>query len=628
MGKFFNLFKKAYNKKIDASGLAIFRVLYGVVLLCDIVQLYYYRHLIFDKIPYLEPAEISYGIPLILWMLSVVFLVFGLFTKQSAIINYIFSLVFIATIDTYEYHMYYIYMAINFLLIFLNTHKVFSLDNLIKKLKYSNTRFDYTPSRKTSVLNYYIFILLGIGFTYFDSVFYKFSSPLWLQGLGVWLPSSVPQITHVNLTWILNQKWLMLFLGYVTLIFETIFILTFYRKYWRIPLLIIGIGLHLGIVLFFPIPRFGLGMIALYLLMVPVSFWVWCRSKITFKSPKLVFYYDEECPLCNRTKIVLGHFDYLKAIEFKGVQTYGFEDERLKDRSKEDLLNNIYSITRSHKILYGIDTYRASFKYIVFLFPLYIILRIPGIYHLGKWVYRKVAENRYVERCTEENCGFTPPAFPASNDEMKLTKGLKLIDLKVSMIFIGCVFLALLQINVTLHSDTMVRLYSSINSNVGQTEKLLNHSSILIRSFSKRLFGITTHAVFVNDHFDGYNHTLAIVYKSRNDIWLPITNPDGTLGPWQVGPIWAKWGFRINSANINEEDLAEGIRDITAFWAFKNEIDLESARFEIKVKKNSTPTGWEKDFLQNQLDNPWLSGGYVTWKDKEFYENIKYIESL
>ncbi len=439
MTKIPNFFRKAYKKKIDASGLAVFRVLYGIVLLCDIVQLFYFRHLIFDEIPYLKPAEISYDIPLILWMLTVIFLIFGLFTRKSAIINYIFSLVFIATISSYEYHMYYIYMGINFLLIFVKTNKVFSLDRLIEKLKYSNTRFNYEPSRETSVLNYFILILLGIGFTYFDSVFYKFSSPLWLQGLGVWLPSSVPQITHVNLTWILNQKWLMLFLGYVTLIFETIFILTFYRKYWRVPLLVIGIGLHVGIMLFFPIPRFGLGMIALYLLMVPVSFWSWCITKLTFSSPKLTFYYDEECPLCNRTKIVLGHLDYFRAIEFKGVQTYGYEDNRLKDYSKDELLDNIYSITKSNKVLHGINTYRASFKYIIFLFPLYIVISIPGIYHLGRWIYKKVAEIRYVDRCTEDNCGFTPPSFPPNNDEMKLTQRLKLFDLKVFTAFLGCI---------------------------------------------------------------------------------------------------------------------------------------------------------------------------------------------
>lgn len=629
MKRLFNFFKKAYLKKIDASGLAIFRILYGLVLLCDVIQLYYFRHLIFDKVPFIEPSEISYGIALILWMASIVFIIFGLFSRFATIINYIFSLIFIATISSYEYHMYYIYMAVNFLLIFANISKVYSVDRIILKLKYSNTRFTYSPDRKVSVLNYFTIVLLGIGFTYFDSVFYKYSSSLWLDGLGVWLPSSVPQITHVNLTSILNQEWMMVFLGYLTLVFETLFIFTFFRKRWRVVLLIIGIGLHLGIIIFFPIPRFGLGMIAIYLLMVPVGFWTWVGNKFKLNHPRLTFYYDEECPLCNRTKIILGSLDYFNAIEFKGVQTYGFEDNRLKKYSKDELLGNIYSITRSNKVLKGIDTYRVSFKHIPVFFPIYVLLSLPGIYHFGKWVYKKIAENRYVERCTEENCGFTPPEFPVSNDEMKLTKGLKLLDLKVFVIATGIIFLSFLQFNVTMNSSTMDNIYRALGTENGRIEKLFSSISLPIWSFSKRFFGITTHAVFVNSHFENYNHTLAVVFMSgEEEVWLPITNSDGSLGSWQIGPIWAKWGFRINSAVIQKKDLENGVRDFTAFWAIKNGIDLEAAKFLIKVKKNDTPSGWEKDFLQKQLDNPWLSGGYVVWRNGEFHANIKDIESL
>src|SRR5690606_30428913 len=126
----------------------------------------------------------------------------------------------------YEYHMFYIYMTINFVILFVNLSRSTSLDRLIAKLKFSTSRVTYEPPNNTSVLSYFVIILVGIGFVYFDSVFYKFSSPLWLNGLGVWLPASVPQITHVNTTFLLNQKWLMLFLGYLTLVFETIFIFT------------------------------------------------------------------------------------------------------------------------------------------------------------------------------------------------------------------------------------------------------------------------------------------------------------------------------------------------------------------------------------------------------------------
>ncbi len=75
-------------------------------------------------------------------------------------------------------------------------------------------------------------------------------------------------------------------------------------------------------------------------------------------------------------------------------------------------------------------------------------------------------------------------------------------------------------------------------------------------------------------------------------------------------------------------NLNKGVRDFTAFWAYKNNINLDDAKFLIKVKKIDTPNGWEKDFLNKQIAKPWIDGGFVEWKNKEFISNIKDIESL
>ena len=630
MKKLFNFFKKAYLKKIDASGLAFFRILFGITLFLEVLQIFYFRHLIYDRIPYLEPAEIDFGIPLIAWLIVIFCLIIGLYTRWVAIINYLFGLVFIATINSYEYHMFYVYMGVSFLLIFTNVSRCISIDRIIQKLKYSNTRFTYNPPKKTSVLSYHLFVLLAIGFVYFDSIFFKLISYNWMHGLGMWLPASLPQVTHINNSPFLNIKWLALGLGYLTLVFEMVFIFTFYRKNWRVPLFIIGIGLHLGILLQFPIPWFGLGLIALYLLMIPVKVWACLGTKIKFKEARLTFYYDEECPLCNRTKIILGSLDYFNAIEFKGVQTYGFEDNRLKKYSKDELLDNIYSITRSNKVLKGIDTYRLSFKHIPVFFPIYVLLSLPGIYHFGKWVYKKIAENRYVERCTEENCGFTPPEFPVSNDEMKLTKGIKLIDLKILGIACGLLFLVFLQINVTFNSGLVKRIKESTGFNNSEIGYIVNRASMSIHEQSKIFLGMTNHPVFMDSHFKNYNHIIALEAITNNGkkIWLPIVGKEGMPEYYDYSFNWVKWTFRVNSPEISNIELSKGIRDFTSFWAHKNDLQLNDLRINLKVKKTEIPKKWEKNFLQTQLDNPWLSGGYVMWRNGEFYAFIKDIESL
>lgn len=81
----------------------------------------------------------------------------------------------------------------------------------------------------------------------------------------------------------------------------------------------------------------------------------------------------------------------------------------------------------------GLDTYIQVFNAITYLRPISWILRIPGVYHLGKVVYQFVAKNRNTERCTEENCGYTPPSLPPDEDQFKILQNYTLKDLKISL---------------------------------------------------------------------------------------------------------------------------------------------------------------------------------------------------
>lgn len=622
---------RLYDKKIDASGLAVFRVFYCFVLLCEVIQLFYFRHLVFDKIPYLEPSEIDFSIPLILWMAIIVLIVLGFFTRTATILNYLLSIVFFATTSTYEYHMFYAYMGVNFLLMFTSISKVGSLDALLIKLKYSNTRTAYQPSRDTSVLNYFIYPLVGVAFVYFDSIFYKFASYNWTHGLGMWLPASLPQVTHLGQSsFISESKILSLFLGYLTFAFEAIFLFTFFRKKWRLPLLAIGIGLHIGIAIEFPLPWFGLGVCALYMTMVPVSCWKGIKNRLTFKQKKLLIYYDEECPLCNRTRIILTHLDFFNALIFKGVQTYGFKDNRLEHIDKDNLLNSIYSLTHTGKLLRGIDTYKYAFKWIPIFFPVGIFISVPGIYHLAKGFYKKVAENRHVERCTEQNCGYTPPSFPVKNDDIKVFKTMRVKDLRLYVLGFCFFVILVFQINVTYNS----LLLQNARDAIGITESKLEHGiqmlSKPLHRFSKVFLGITTHGVFMDSHFDGYNHIVALEANLTDGrkIWLPIVDQEGNPDLYAYSFNWVKWTFRVNNRNINQEQLKRGIRDFTAFWAFKNRVSLNNVKFLVKVKKVRVPRKWEENFLERQTAKPWISGGYVEWKNNEFYPSVKEIEKL
>lgn len=630
MKRFYRLIERLYDKKIDASGLAVFRVLYAAVLFCEICQIYFFRHLIYDKIPYIEPSDFDVSYGLILWMASVVMIGLGWYTRTATIVNYVLSLVFVGTLMTYEYHMFYAYMGVNFLLIWMNISQVASIDRLRMIWKYSNAKSTYKPSRKVSVLNYHIVIFVAIAVVYFDSIFYKFTSHNWMTGIGMWLPGSLSQVTHTDASWLLNQKFIALGLGYITLVFELVFIFTFFRKYWRVPLMIIGLGLHIGIIVEFPIPWFGLGVCGMYMLMVPVSWWKNLHEQLSYKIPKLTFFYDGECPLCSRAVIFLNHFDFLNAMTFKTVQSGAHLATPLSKMDEDTLLRNIHGVSSSGKVLMGVDVYRFAFLRMPLLWPLGLLLWIPGLYHLGRFVYTQVAVNRHVERCTDENCGYSPPLFPKDNDQVKLTHGLTIKSLKVSAIFIGLSIFMVLQINISYNSALIQIGKKKIGFAKTRYEQIIQEYTEPIRHFSKVFFGITNHPVFMDGHFNEYNHIIGVEAELSNGerVWLPMVDKDGHAGLYAYSFNWVKWTFRVNAPKIKQPVLEKGIRDYATFWLFNHDLQPYDVKFHIYVKRVDVPMEWEKDFLTRQKAKPWQEVGTAFWQGNEFLIDIPEIESI
>ncbi len=613
--------KKSYEKRVDATGLALFRILYGIVLFFEIRLIYFYRHLIFDRIPYLVPYEIDFSYPLIIWMGVALLIAFGKYTRIATLLNFTLSLVFIGTISTYEYHMFYIYQGINLLLMFLPVSQVMSLDRLSLKLKHSTLKNTYTPPTKVTQWAYFTPILMALAFVYLDSVFYKFSSPLWKNGLGMWLPSSLPMITHSDTTFLMNQRWLVMSLGYLTMVFELLFIFLFWFKWARIPLFVIGIGLHLGILLEFPIPLFAIGVIGIYFLLLPVKYWKKISGFFEAKTPSLTFYYDEENLFHVRGKIIVDSLNIFKRIQCLGIQTHAKKDPILGKVKGNKLLNEVQVVTKGGKHFSGFDAYLKAFGQGAF-FILAWILAIPGIKHLGKWLYSKF---------TSKNKGTSYlqsiPPVPLSSKNRKIFSNLSVQDIKVPILALMICLIVGMQAIVTMGSFlSITRTQANAED---QTRQRLYKSYLDVHKHSKPIFGITNHALFMDYHFNNYNHNLALTYeKDGKETFLPIVNEDGSMGDLVSGFIWAKWGFRVNSAYINPNTLQRGIRDFTAFWAHHNNVDLNKAKFNVKVKLVENTTKWQKDFYRKQQARPWLDGGYVLWENRNMKSFIKDIEQI
>jgi hypothetical protein len=108
-----------------------------------------------------------------------------------------------------------------------------------------------------------------VGLFYVDSVLWKLGSHTWTSGLGFWRPAVLPQLTRVDLGPLLDNRTVVLVLGYGILVFEGTFLVLMWFRRLRLPLMALGMALHLGIALVFPLTVFGLLMTALMLLLLP-----------------------------------------------------------------------------------------------------------------------------------------------------------------------------------------------------------------------------------------------------------------------------------------------------------------------------------------------------------------------
>lgn len=631
---FFTLIKKGLDKQVPAVGLGVFRIFFSLVILQEVVFLYYFRHLIFDYTPFIDTASPKVYFFLILWGVNSLFLALGRCTRFAAVINYLFWIVFTTFTPMWRdfaggFDRFMV--GSSFLLIFLPTERAFSLDNLKLKIKFSKPGLRYEPPETVSVLSYYIPIAVSVGLVYFDSTIHKLFSEQWLNGLGAWLPATMPYyISAIDMNWLLNQEFLQKLIGYSIIVFELLFIFLFYFKFFRIPLMLFGIALHGGIILTLNIYPFGFVLLTYYLLMIPFARWRKLKETFQLKKPVLVVFYDQQCPLCNRTVIIVEHFDIFRAIKFKGLQTYARQYRELAAIPEEELLTDLYALDQEGQLYSGFDTYIQILLKMKYLALLGFLLKIPGIYQIGSRVYRKVADQRTRLSC-EESCAI-PNEYSLREEGAFVFKRLYedyagTVQQRSKRITKFLLVILLLQLNSTIHYGILYRL--GFEANETGAGHILAQLSNAVSSLSHTFLGITPHAFYLNDHFDGYNHILVFTYKDEKseEHWLPFVNKGGRLVAPNWGRVQSMWANVAVTSHINQRRLNKFIKKVTAFWGRKVGLDLADAQFTIKVKNVEIPVHWKKDLRNKNLSRPWHNIGKVIWKNNRVHIEMSDINT-
>jgi hypothetical protein len=113
-----------------------------------------------------------------------------------------------------------------------------------------------------------LFVYTCLVLLYEDSVYFKLLSRVWRTGSAFWLGTALPFMSWTGgLPAWTEHVWLMKALTWGALAYEASFPLIVFAALRR-PLLLIGLAVHIGSGIFFPLPQFGLVMIALLCLFV------------------------------------------------------------------------------------------------------------------------------------------------------------------------------------------------------------------------------------------------------------------------------------------------------------------------------------------------------------------------
>lgn len=260
------------NKQTNAAPLAVFRILFGLMMLWSIIR--FWANGWIEKL-YLEPKfHFSYyGFE---WVKPIgkytylLFIICGLssicialgFKYRLAIISFFLSFTYIELMDktTYLNHYYFI-SVLSFLLIFLPVNKHFSIDSFLNKKEYQNIPKWTMDSIK---------LLLGI--VYFYAGLAKLNSD-WLlraQPLKIWLPSKydLPLIGEN----FMQQDWFHFAMSLGGAVYDLIIPFLLLYKRTRVFAFVLVVFFHIFTRVLFPIGMFPYIMIVATLIFFDESF--------------------------------------------------------------------------------------------------------------------------------------------------------------------------------------------------------------------------------------------------------------------------------------------------------------------------------------------------------------------
>lgn len=237
------------NLRVSHTSLAVVRILFFLDILGEYTQLYWLRH---AAIGWDHPWLTELALPAL--MLALLLLAAGFQTRWATLAAFVLAKLVNHSI-VFKYHLDFGTEAVLFAFLFAPRPQALSFDSGWKR----------SPN---PVPGWWVVLLLTtVWLFYFDSLFYKYVSQIWLSGTAFWYSVGPPPFGTGYFPHWLENATLMRLCTYYVLAYETIFPLILLRPL-RLPLCLVGLSLHVGIAIWSPIPFFGFGFCALLLVLL------------------------------------------------------------------------------------------------------------------------------------------------------------------------------------------------------------------------------------------------------------------------------------------------------------------------------------------------------------------------
>ncbi|MFP4978221.1 DCC1-like thiol-disulfide oxidoreductase family protein [Paenibacillus sp. CN-4] len=595
-----------YERMEPAFPLALFRIGFAVCLLLELGQMMIFRELIFQDKSLVSREGWLLTVIFILWTGALLLILAGYKLRIAAAVNYavsVYMLGFVTVNEANNWQVDSLFLTGSFLLLFMPASAALSVDRLLEHRREARVRVRKLLRPKARFIHT-AFLILTIGLFYLDSILYKLSSSMYLSGLGLWAPASLPFTTYWDISWLIEHEWLMRIMGYTLLVYETLYIFLIWFRKLRTPLSLAGIALHAGILVVFPIPVISFLVIVIHLAIIPDEAYAKLYGKvIAAKRKKLAVYYDRLCPLCRQTVGILSALDFRKAIEWKALQDYAEGEPLLKAIPEADLLHDIYAVEKNAKLHKGVDTYAAILRAMGWTYPAGLLLGLPPVHGIAARIYGRIAAKRKREGgCTDSTCGIGISPLPEKKEGRFagrfLPAGLLLVFWVVSFIIIS------------FGSPAYAKYLTGENTS---TTKTLKDMAAVYKRVVYPVFGWTNHGVYTEIHFGEYNVQTRLVHKQDGrEKSLPVIDRDGFAGRYIIGRQWDNWTYATVHPETAYAQAEKHLLAYASYWLKRHGGGMDGGTIEIQVRRIGVSIDtFHPGLLKSNLDEKWMPAGRI-----------------